>query len=450
MRVETLPFFIGCLALLSASNAEQYSIGQKDHRPLSSRLFSFSWTSNRPPTDTPSSPSSSSSSRSPSSSCTSPTLSSPILAPYTTPWVAELQTIYNTKGIFRNDTHCPTPIPPWECRPYPLSEAEYDREPKDNIKAIISMGDSISAGFAMLSGRPPLASILEYRGKVFSDGGDYGEHTLANFLRTFRYRLNGSPSGVTLPLAHGKDLNTAVSGAIVQTLPEQVDHLRRQFSWRGKYRAYRHSWKVVTLFVGANNLCAACNDPAVNKQIYGDSNIADPENYREALRKILKDLKPALGGKAFVNLVGIFDVTLVYDQSRGYPYCEMLLDLMPIPICGCASKDDEHRKKAGQLAREYNIIMQELADEINQGEEGRDGQFAVVYQPGLTEFKRGAAGYGQGFLSGLDCFHPNKCANQLMAISLWNNMFSPADDKNAPSDPENAYIYCPGPNDYLQ
>ncbi|KAF9164096.1 hypothetical protein DFQ27_001741 [Actinomortierella ambigua] len=312
------------------------------------------------------------------------------------------------------------------------------------------MGDSISAGFAMLSGRPPLASILEYRGKVFSDGGDSGEYTLANFLRTFQRRLNGSPSGVTLPLAHGKGLNTAVSGAIVQSLPEQVDQLRRQFSWRGAYYRYRKSWKLVTLFIGSNNLCAACNDATLNKQIYGDPAIADPENYRDALLKTLRDLKSAVGGKAFVNLVGVFDVTLVYDQSRGFPYCEMLLDLMPIPICGCASSNDEARLKAGHLAREYNAVMQQVADEINNGEEGRDGQFAVVYQPGLTEFKRGAAGYGQGFTSGLDCFHPNKCANQLMAISLWNNLFSPRSDKDAPSDPESAFIYCPGPTDYLQ
>ncbi|KAG0245212.1 hypothetical protein BGW41_002681 [Actinomortierella wolfii] len=311
------------------------------------------------------------------------------------------------------------------------------------------MGDSITAGFAMLSGRPPLATIFEFRGKVFSDGGDDGELTLANFLRTYQRRLEGSPLGVTLPLAHGKGLNTAVSGAIVQHLPAQVDRLRSQFSRGGAYHHYRNSWKLVTLFIGANNLCAACNDDNVNKQFYGDTEVAHPSVFREALLATLRDLKPAVGGKAFVNLVGVFDVTLVYDQSRGYPYCEMLLDVVPIPICSCASGNDEHRKKAGQLVREYNMVMQEVADEINRTE-GRDGQFGVVYQPGLTEFKRGAAGYGQGFLSGLDCFHPNRCANQLMAISLWNNMFSPVGDKDTPTDPENAYIYCPRPNDYLQ
>lgn len=42
--------------------------------------------------------------------------------------------------------------------------------------------------------------VLEYRGKVFSDGGDSEEYTLANFLKTYSKNIKGSPSGVTLPL----------------------------------------------------------------------------------------------------------------------------------------------------------------------------------------------------------------------------------------------------------
>ena len=45
-----------------------------------------------------------------------------------------------------------------------------------------------------------MATVLEFRGKVFSGGGDKDEYTLANFLRTYDNGLQGSPSGVTLPL----------------------------------------------------------------------------------------------------------------------------------------------------------------------------------------------------------------------------------------------------------
>ncbi|KAG0327065.1 hypothetical protein BGZ99_008405 [Dissophora globulifera] len=302
-----------------------------------------------------------------------------------------------------------------------------------DIKAVISIGDSITAGFAMLSGRPPFATILEFRGKVFSGGGDDGEYTLTNFLRTYTKNIKGSPSGFTLPLATGKGLNTAVSGAIAQTLPSQVERLRRQFGRAGIYHKYKNEWKLATIFIGANNLCAACGPESIV------SEIADPEEYGAALKLALQELRDSIG-PTFVNLVGIFDVTLVYELSRGYPYCELLFDKLPFPICGCATGDDADRKKAGDLSKKYNEVMERVAHEIN--EESSDSRtFGVTFQPGLTEFKDGSSPYGQGYLSGLDCFHPNKCANQVMAVAIWNNMFSDREDKYKPMKPSDLEIY---------
>ncbi|KAF9146543.1 hypothetical protein BGX30_013758 [Mortierella sp. GBA39] len=369
------------------------------------------------------------------------------LTPYTVPWVNELQAVYNAFGEHRNDSRCPTEIEEWTCRPYDLTEADLVR-PTDvwhlrahDIKAVVSIGDSITAGFAMVSGRPPFATVLEFRGKVFSGGGDKGEYTLANFLKTYGTSLQGSPSGVTLPLAHGKGLNTAVSGATAQTLPSQIDRLKWQFGLAGPYRKYKDEWKLATLFVGANNLCAACTD--------GDNlpAVADPEDYAVALKATLIDLRDSIG-PTFVNLVGIFDVSLVYELSRGYPYCEMLFDKMPVPICSCANSKEDNRKKVGDLAEQYNDVMRRVAKEVNN--ESDSSSYGVVFQPGLTEFKDGSSPYGQGYMSGLDCFHPNRCANQVMAISLWNNMFSSADGKDKPMKPDDLEIFCPGPTDYLK
>ena len=50
--------------------------------------------------------------------------SSETLTPYTTPWVNELQALYNTFGEIRNDSSCPTEIQDWTCSPYPLSELD--------------------------------------------------------------------------------------------------------------------------------------------------------------------------------------------------------------------------------------------------------------------------------------------------------------------------------------
>ncbi|KAF9436710.1 hypothetical protein BGZ76_003198, partial [Entomortierella beljakovae] len=378
------------------------------------------------------------------------------LTPYTIPWVNELQSLYNTFGESRNNTSCPAQIQEWKCEPYGLTEQDMIK-PLDvwhlrphipslrsseiqDIKAIISIGDSITAGFAMVSGRPPFATVLEFRGKVFSGGGDNDEYTLTNFLRTYRKHVRGSPSGFTLPLAFGKGLNTAVSGAIAQSLPSQIARLKRLFRFGGTYHRYKKEWKVTTLFIGANNICAACGQ--------GDSipKVADPDEYGAVLRSALRELRDAIG-PTFVNLVGIFDVSLVYDLSRGYPYCELLFDKIPFPICGCATGNEADRQRAGDLATKYNEVMEQIAQEIN---EESDGNFGVVYQPGLTNFKERSSPYGQGYMSGLDCFHPNKCANQVMAIILWNNMFSSRGNKHPPRNSDELKIYCPGPSDYLQ
>lgn len=63
-------------------------------------------------------------------------------------------------------------------------------------------------------GRPPFSTILEYRGKVFSSGGDEGEYTIPNFLSTYGSISKGVPKGITLPLSKGKKLNRAVRSII--------------------------------------------------------------------------------------------------------------------------------------------------------------------------------------------------------------------------------------------
>lgn len=140
-----------------------------------------------------------------------------------------------------------------------------------------------------------------------------------------------------------------MSGAIAQTLPSQIDRLKWQFGLAGPYRKYKDEWKLATVFVGANNLCAACTD--------GDNlpAVADPEDYAVALKAALIDLRDSIG-PTFVNLVGIFDVSLVYELSRGYPYCEMLFDKMPVPICSCASSEEDNRKSKLSLFLSLNVV----------------------------------------------------------------------------------------------
>ncbi|KAI8096250.1 uncharacterized protein BX664DRAFT_323458 [Halteromyces radiatus] len=297
---------------------------------------------------------------------------------------------------------------------------------------VIALGDSITAGFGMLSGRPPVASVWEYRGKVFSIGGDLDEaYTLPSFLSVYSSKLTGASYGVSVPLARGKQLNNAVSGAKAQDLDQQVTRLVRQLQ-KPEYHSHKNDWKLITLFIGANNVCMLCTPP-----ITGLPNIADVDVFDQHVRLTLERLRWEVG-HAFVNLVALFNVSSVYEASRGNPYCEMVLDPSHMVICSCLQADDDQRLAADLVVQGYNERLALIAQEY---QTLHDPYFAVSYQPGFKSFPVGK--YKQRYLSGFDCFHPNRCANQVMATVLWNNMFSNQVEKLQPYHLSNLTFICP-------
>lgn len=57
---------------------------------------------------------------------------------------------------------------------------------------------------------------------------------------------------------------------------------------------------------------------------------------------------------------------------------------------------------------------------------------------------------GLDFLSKLDCFHPSSMANTAWSIGLWNNMLTPAGQKQTNLDLNNLQYKCPDANTFLQ
>ncbi|KAI8330618.1 hypothetical protein BC941DRAFT_168241 [Chlamydoabsidia padenii] len=289
----------------------------------------------------------------------------------------------------------------------------------------------------MLSGRPPFASAWEYRGKVFSMGGDPNiSYTLPAF---FSPDIIGASTGVTVPLSQGSALNNAVSGSKAQDLDHQVTRLVRQLD-HPTYQALKSQWKVITILIGANNVCVLCTPPITRLP-----GMADVDLFETHVRSTLDRLHNEVG-KSFVNLVALFNVSSVYEASRGNQYCEMVLDPSHMVICSCLQADDEKRQAADLVVKGYNDRLALIAQEY---QELHDPDFAVSYQPGFTFFPVGK--YKQRYLSGIDCFHPNRCANQVMATVLWNNMFSNQAEKFQPYHVSNLTFVCPGPDrPYLQ
>ncbi len=69
---------------------------------------------------------------------------------------------------------------------------------------------------------------------------------------------------------------------------------------------FEKDWKLVTLFIGGNDLCDYCYDEA-GKSV---------ENYKKHIQSAL-DILHAQLPRTFVNLVSIFDITPVASMSDG-------------------------------------------------------------------------------------------------------------------------------------
>lgn len=69
-----------------------------------------------------------------------------------------------------------------------------------------------------------------------------------------------------------------------------------------KYKDIKNEWKLITLFIGANNVCVLCEPPMTTLPGLADADIFE-DNVRHVLERIRSDV-----GKSFVNLVALFNV----------------------------------------------------------------------------------------------------------------------------------------------
>merc|ERR1711916_28698 len=225
-------------------------------------------------------------------------------------------------------------------------------------------GDSITAAFGAKS--TSLLNVLnEYRGVSWSIGGDgsleEGIVTLPNIIKKFSPDVKGFSTGKGGPSSKGAHFNVALSGAIAKDMPKQaqtlVDKMKADTSID-----YENDWKVITLWIGGNDLCAVCKG--------GESHFA--QNYADYIEEAL-DILDKNVPRAFVNLVLILDVTRLYPVRTG------LWDLLHAALCSCGT-DSKQDVRDG--VSEMTLQYQELTNAIvNKGKyEDRD-DFTVVVQP---------------------------------------------------------------------
>ena len=152
---------------------------------------------------------------------------------------------------------------------------------------------------------------------------------------------------------------------------------------------FQNDWKLVTLFIGGNDLCRFCKD--LNKH--------SPEAYINDIQQGLDILYKELP-RTFVNLVEVLNVTHVKDLNRG-----LICNLLHKFECKCAAFPEGNQPEIlKQYLDQYQNFTQYL---VNSGRyDGRD-DFTVVAQPFFEEFTTPLTPKGKLDFSYLapDCFH---------------------------------------------
>ncbi|VDH93093.1 phospholipase B1, membrane-associated [Mytilus galloprovincialis] len=329
-------------------------------------------------------------------------------------------------------TRAKYPMPPFNCH---LSHAHnghhatnvHELHPGD-IRVVAALGDSLTAGNGILATNI-LGDLVEYRGHSWCIGGDGSLDspilTMPNILKKFGQFLYGYSTGTGSRGSAGSRLNKADPGDTSYNMPEQAAMLVNSLKSDANVR-YNDDWKLVTLFVGGNDLCDACNDH--NK--YSGANYAN--NIKQAL-----DILHAQVPKVLVNVVQIFDIAPIAAMNGGF-----LCNLVHSFVCPCG-KDKNNAALLDGFTRAYQDQTKAL---IDSGRYDTRSDFTAVLQPFFTNTRPPThSGTNMVDLSYFspDCFHFNEKGHGAAALSLWNNMFEAPGSKQLSWHLDQDF-HCPG------
>ncbi|KAB5561918.1 hypothetical protein PHYPO_G00012020 [Pangasianodon hypophthalmus] len=285
-----------------------------------------------------------------------------------------------------------------------------------DINIVASLGDSITAGFGAKA-KNILELLNEERGVSWSIGGDETLETVTtipNILKKFNPNVFGFSQG---PSKRPNGFNMAVSGAKAIDIPGQVrdlvDALKSSTSVD-----FERDWKLVTLFIGGNDLCQYCkNQTSLSPKKYiGYIKDALDILYREVPRVLVN----------FVEILQIEDLRKIKSNTTG---CTLLQP----NLCPCFLRPEENSAELVEMKRINRQIQTETEWLVFGGQyDGRE-DFAVVLQP---FFQSTVVPMGEdrtpdlSFFS-VDCFHFTERGHAEMAVALWNNMLEPVGSKQS-------------------
>ncbi|ORY26517.1 hypothetical protein BCR39DRAFT_560553 [Naematelia encephala] len=337
----------------------------------------------------------------------------------------------------------------------------------DDLKTLVALGDSITAGFLAHPYPPPdpesksisdaqrpysfprigrwstPIDVQEYRGLSYPLGADVGAVTFHNILSRWTSVVGGS-KGHRVPKScfdlfgwvvgfggcatgKGDGLNGAVSGStsgklVIQVKESIVPALEA-------LQVNKDDWAFVNIGIGANDICAFCLTP----NITAFPLVGTPQDFARGIKEAVELLRDQLP-KLIVNIIGVLPVSAIYDLTLEDPYCQGPLQPPIIPHlpleCSCAllpgPLGEVTRRKMDLLGDEYDRAVLGM---IKDWEEEGDPTFGAIWQPGSAI---DLANWPIEALSPVDCFHPSAKAHERVAAGFWNRLTLSMEEKAKP------------------
>merc|ERR1712232_790156 len=204
-----------------------------------------------------------------------------------------------------------------------------------------------------------------------------------------------------------------------------------------KYADFDTRWKILTVWMTANDACEACSGP-----IEGTAKFA---KWESELQTFLQNATGSLRN-TLISLVSTLNISHVAPLQRNNPQCSFIGN--QFKECPCFSPGtpstlellDQNihtmNKRLHKFAADWRSTLAKRSD------------IAIVVQPFLEGF---GAGLDKSFFSTLDCFHPSASAHQDLAIGLWNSMLCIKDRNNqcGRTFKPNVKAVCPTVNSVL-
>ncbi|KAK4882882.1 hypothetical protein RN001_006201 [Aquatica leii] len=292
-----------------------------------------------------------------------------------------------------------------------------------DIDIIAAMGDSLIAGSGALE-EWALGNMIEHRGISWCIGGQDTWRTyltLPNILKEFNPNLTGYSTGTGELLSKNSQLNVAFPVA------SDDDALKQAKMLVGRMKKLKNiniteSWKMITVFFGANDICSSqCfNKEETSPEIHAN-------NLMDALDYLQKHLP-----RTFVNLIPVIDVTVSVRLKRS-----IMCRLMHFLYCTCFHRNGgDPMTILPKMTKKYQSAEEKL---IASGRYENRDDFTVVLQPFIKffnapddPFRLHDEAIDISYITH-DCFHFSQKGHALGANMLWNNLLQPVGFKSTES-----------------